>query len=388
MQQSSDLFYTELPLNDLGLDELFDKDEHFTGVPADWHIVITDIKHSTQAVLGGQHEAVNFIATGSIVTVLNIASKMKVDVPFFFGGDGATFIVPPLIMDPVMQALSLYKKNTLANFDLEIRAGAVPVEKVYQDGHMLQISKHSRSSVFSIPVILGNGLNYAEKLIKGPDYLSMEYPHPEEDPDLTGMQCRWDRIAPPENQEEVIALLVIAREGAHQASIFRKVMQKIDEIYGGPMDRQPISVTRLRMNTSYNRLKTEVLAKFGRFRLLRSFRAMIATIMGVIFFRTNRGRQYLQQLVEMSDTLVLDGRINTVISGTVAQRLKLEESLNAMEAENEIFYGLHISKASIMSCYVRNMDNAHIHFVDGSEGGYTEAARVLKKKLSQGMTLR
>jgi len=110
--------------------------------------------------------------------------------------------------------------------------------------------------------------------------------------------------------------------------------------------------------------------------------------MGVIFFRTNRGRQYLQQLVEMSDTLVLDGRINTVISGTVAQRLKLEESLNVMEAENEIFYGLHISKASIMSCYVRNMDNAHIHFVDGSEGGYTEAARVLKKKLSQGMTLR
>jgi hypothetical protein len=52
-----------------------------------------------------------------------------------------------------------------------------------------------------------------------------------------------------------------------------------------------------------------------------------------------------------------------------------------MEAANEIFFGLHISNASVMSCYVRNMDDGHIHFVDGAEGGYTQAARMLKGKL-------
>ena len=35
-----------------------------------------------------------------------------------------------------------------------------------------------------------------------------------------------------------------------------------------------------------------------------------------------------------------------------------------------------------MSCYVRNMNDKHVHFVDGAEGGYTKAAGVLKKKIS------
>jgi hypothetical protein len=52
-----------------------------------------------------------------------------------------------------------------------------------------------------------------------------------------------------------------------------------------------------------------------------------------------------------------------------------------MEKNGEINYGLHVSSESVMSCYVRNMNEDHIHFVDGSEGGYTKAAGVLKKKI-------
>lgn len=83
----------------------------------------------------------------------------------------------------------------------------------------------------------------------------------------------------------------------------------------------------------------------------------------------------------MSDTLVIDGKINTVITGTAAQRASLQELLDGMEAAGEIVYGLHVSGASIMSCYVRNLHDDHIHFVDGSGGGYTQAARMLKSKL-------
>lgn len=380
---NTDLFYSELPLNALGLDDLLSKEELFRKVPADWHIVITDIKNSTLAVLGGQHQTVNFLATGSIVIVLNIANRMNVDVPFFFGGDGATFIVPPGIIGPVMQALSLYRINTLRNFRLEIRTGAVTVQKIYEDGFDLQLSKHRRSSVFSIPVALGKGLDHAEKLIKGVDYLAIEYDHPEDELDMTGMQCRWDRIAPPENQEEVVSLLVIAREGLRQSAVLRKVIQKIDQIYGPPRKRQPISVTKLRLQTTFSSLKTEILARFGKLRFLNVIKNQLTSILGYIWFRTMKGKLYLKQLVEMSDTLVIDGKLNTVISGTALQRQQLEISLAAMEAANEIFYGLHISTASIMSCYVRNMDDGHIHFVDGAEGGYTQAARMLKAKLKE-----
>ena len=381
MKATTELFYTSLPVNGIGLDELLNDEALFIQVPVDWHIVITDIKNSTKAVLNGQHQTVNFLATGSIVIVLNIANKMNVDVPFFFGGDGATFIVPPLIIDAVMQALSKYKVNSLNNFELELRAGVVPVRKIYDDGYELRVSKHSRSSVFSIPVVLGQGLDYAEKLIKGEDYLADKYPDDEDEPDMTGMQCRWDRIAVPENQEEVIALLVTAREGVRQSAVLSKVIQLMDEIYGPPQQRQPISINKLRLKTSYNSLKTELLARLGKSRVLKVIHAMILNAYGYIYFRTLKGKLYLEQLVQMSDTLVIDGRINTVISGTAAQRFSLEERLQQMETAGEIYYGLHISNASIMSCYVRNMDDAHIHFVDGSDGGYTQAARMLKAKL-------
>ena len=81
-----------------------------------------------------------------------------------------------------------------------------------------------------------------------------------------------------------------------------------------------------------------------------------------------------------SDTLVIDGRINTVISGTREQREMLVDQLKEMEAEGEIYYGLFVSKESVMSCYVRNIKEGHIHFVDGAEGGYTKAASVIKRK--------
>ena len=87
--------------------------------------------------------------------------------------------------------------------------------------------------------------------------------------------------------------------------------------------------------------------------------------------------------MQLSDTLVIDGRINTVISGTTAQRQELKEALDQLEQSSLIWYGLFVSKESVLSCYVRNMNEKHIHFVDGSDGGYTRAAIELKQKLRQ-----
>lgn len=33
-----------------------------------------------------------------------------------------------------------------------------------------------------------------------------------------------------------------------------------------------------------------------------------------------------------------------------------------------------------MSCYIEDRKEKHIHFVDGTEGGYTSAARMFKEK--------
>lgn len=375
----SDLFYRELEQSSLPLVELFSSASAFSAIPDDWDIILTDIKNSTAAVVEGKHQTVNLVATCTIVLALNIAFVEGIDIPFFFGGDGATFIVPSTISRDIMDALESFRANTKENFNLDLRIGAIPVRDIYSEGFKLQIAKHSRSSVFSMPVILGNGLAYAEGLLKDESREFLRSSAAPKEADLSGMECRWDQIPVPVDQEEVLTLLIIGKIEP-QGMTYSKALGKIDAIYGSDKQRRPISTKKLKLKSTYNRLRDELLAKYNKGRFSLYLVNGISGFLASLYFMTSSGRRYLSDLVEMSDNLVLDGRINTVISGTRAQRVELIEALNEMESEGEITYGVHISTSSIMSCYVRDMKNAHIHFVDGSQGGYTMAARQIKAK--------
>jgi hypothetical protein len=163
--------------------------------------------------------------------------------------------------------------------------------------------------------------------------------------------------------------------------VFSKVVALLDDIYGEPRKRQPISVAKLKLNTTFNRLNREMRSRMGEIRFFELIRTWLINFYGFIYFLTAHGKDYLNRLVEMSDTLVIDGKINTVISGNDTQRLKLLRALDILEKEGEIIYGVHISNDAIMSCYVRDLVDGHVHFVDGSEGGYTKAAMMVKAKL-------
>jgi hypothetical protein len=381
VEEITDHFYNNLPVSENSLAQVMLEKELFHALPSSWHVIITDIKGSTHAVNNGAHESVNFIATGSIVAVLNLAYKENLTVPFFFGGDGATFIVPDSIFQPAMQALQLYSINTKENTGLDLRTGAVSVQDIYAKGHQLLLCKVKISTTLSIPVLLGNGLHYAERIIKGDDYLFQCESGEECELDLNGMQCRWDKISPPQQGNEVVSILITASKGIEQSIAFQKVFLIMDEAYGIPRHRQPISVSKLKLNTSFSRLGSEMKLKLGKVPVWEFIKIWTTNLYGYIYFRTGKGLRYLKRLVEMSDTLVIDGRINTVISGTEAQRVKLTTALDLLEAQGIIIYGMHVSSSAVMSCYVRDLEDGHIHFVDGSEGGYTHAAGVQKAKL-------
>lgn len=376
-------FYSRLPVNEIPLADLLTEEHLFFRVPEDWHVIITDVKGSTLAVQKGLHETVNLVATGSIVAVLNIAYRIPVTIPFFFGGDGATFIIPPGILDTALKALTLHQDNTRKNFDLDIRVGHVPVRDIYAAGHSIRITKLKTSQLFNIPVMLGDGLAFAEQSIKAEDYTPGIIEETGGELDMTGMECRWNRILPPVHSDEVVSLLVLARRPDQQASAFNKVISAIDRVYGAPDQRKPITENRLKLNATAKKISREMRVKLGGFRPLYLIRKMISTTLGKIYFSTPTGKTYLRQLVQLSDTLVIDGRINTVISGTLRQREELTGILDEMEQQGLILYGLFVSRDSVLSCYVRNMNEDHIHFVDGSEGGYTMAAMVLKRKLRE-----
>ncbi len=375
-------FYSDLPVQRLSLSGLLDNSAHFVDVPAGWHVIITDIKNSTQAFRAGRSEEINLIATGCIIATLNLAQRHQIEVPFFFGGDGATMIVPDAICQPALQALQVHRENTRANFGLELRVGAVPVDALYAQDQVLKISRLFVSDVFSIPIVLGEGLATAERIIKGEEpEIEAASPAPA-DLDLSGMECRWDKIKPATEAHEVVCLLVSAVNEEVQRDAFKQVIDLIDNIYGPFQGRNPVTRTQLKVKPTPGKIGLESLVRHGSKKLGYLLKNWLLTLFGqLVYFKQDAGRAYIEQLVELTDTLVIDGRINTVIAGKRAQRLLLESELNKLEAAGQIFFGLFVSQESIMSCYVRDRKDKHIHFVDGADGGYTMAATVLKQKL-------
>lgn len=374
-------FYAQLPLKEMSITELLASEDHFEAVPSNWHVVITDIRKSTQAVKEGLYQIINLVATGSIIAVLNIARKNKLDLPFFFGGDGATFILPPQILKEVMTALSEHQSHTQNDFQLQLRIGSVPVSKIYQSGKGLKIAKLKMEKKFSIPVVLGNGLKHADQLIKKEGGHGHNFESSSGTLDLDGMECRWNAIKPPKKEQEVLCLLIQVPDENLQAPVFKKVLESIDQIYGAAPKRSPIALPQLKVNASLRKVYTEMKAKLGRFDLLYLIQNWFWTFVGKWYYRYHQNQlYYLRRLCELCDTLSVDGSINTVISGTTAQRESLLKELQQMENDNFLIFGWHVSPESIISCYVRDRLDQHIHFVDGVDGGYTQAAIMLKGK--------
>ena len=378
-------FYEQMPALSMALPRICEQPNLFAELPESWHVIITDIKNSSRAVASGEHQLVNLLATGSIIAVLNIAHRSNTEVPFFFGGDGATILVPDQMKNSCLAALQVHQNNAKVNFGFELRVGAVPMTKVMAASHEVVLAKAQVNQHLAIPIALGAGLQYAENFIKArPENHGQSEHQNREALDLSGMECRWDSVKPPSLPGEVLALLVDATDPEHQGRIFATVLSKIESIYGPISFRNPISRNRLRIKAHYRRLATEITAKYGKRDMLKNLKYSLFTFIGKLYYgKTKSTRLYLDNLVQLSDTLSIDGRINTVFSGSRDQRLSLIDFLEEMEKNGDILFGYHPSPESIMSCYVRNRTDQHIHFVDGSKGGYTQAAKMLKAKWQQ-----
>lgn len=376
-------FYSDLTAHAIPVSKLMGNEALFASVPEDWQVIVTDVRKSTQALSDGKHQMVNLVATGSIIAALNIAHRAGNSVPFFFGGDGAALLTPPCLAGRILQALITHRDNARTSFDLDLRVGSVPVADVYRHQLRLRIAKVDINQGLVIPVVMGEGLQYAEKIIKCDDYAAPAT-LPEAALDLDGMECRWNSIQPPENTQEIVCLVLSVNEDRRQGAIFSEVLEQIDAIYGPLASRSPVSLPRLRLQPTLAKIRTEMRVRLGRFDLGYLIANWLRTRIGGCYFAFSReGANYLKNVVQWSDTLMIDGRLNTIMSGTASQRQRLVDTLNRLEGEGTIRYGMQVCTASVMMCYVRNRRDQHIHFVDGLGGGFTQAATMLKRKLMQ-----
>lgn len=379
-QYAEKYFFNNLPAYGGPLSGLLEREEHFCLLPGQWHVITTDIKGSTKEVLGGRQEKINRTATASTAVVLNIAAKQSIEIPFFFGGDGTTFLVPPCILYESMNALRAYSAATQRHSQQLLRVGSIAVSELYGLGHSIKIARYAEHLTAPIPIIIGSGLQCAERLLKS----DQPVVDPEEgaaDLTVSGMLCRWDHI-PPGDKKEIITLVVCVSKPALQRDVLSQVMKKLESTYGEMAQRQPITRKNLRLKSTFKNVVSEQQLLSGKTGLLGWIVLKLLQQLGKLYYKLPLGQKQLSELVKMSDTLVVDGRISTVIAGNKSKRMELLDFLQDCETGGRLYYGMHISEASVMSCYVHNAHNRHYYFVDGADGGFTRAASIMKAKMT------
>lgn len=381
---STSLFYSQLPTFQGTLGELLTQSQKFQPFPTDWHVVLTDIAGSTQAVQRGLYRDVNLLAASSVIASLNITKKHSLNIPFVFGGDGATLVVPEKILTPTLAALKALRFRAKKNFGLELRVGSLSMAKIMAANQNLKLSKLHVSQGYNQAVFLGTGLVFAERWIKD-HYQAEESPENDSALDLDGLECRWNEVPAPTEQHQILSLIIQPQQD-NQHQVFGSILQQIDQTVGEYAERHPLRTQHLKLSLQFQQLKKEAQIKFTAFSAMHSVPIFIKTFFANRVFRSNgnfgeiRGNTYLNQLILATDTLKIDGTMKTTLAGTREQCEKLLQSLDAKEASGEIWYGHHLTNKSVITCFVQNRNGGHIHFLDGAGGGYTQAAKALKRK--------
>ena len=95
------------------------------------------------------------------------------------------------------------------------------------------------------------------------------------------------------------------------------------------------------------------------------------------------GRAYAASLPAHSDYRKFADSLRMVIDCTAAEADAIESILSESQAAKLIDFGIHRADAALLTCFVQTTNDAgHVHFVDGSHGGYAMAAQTLKDRLA------
>jgi hypothetical protein len=359
--------------------------DSYTKIPSDWLAVITDVKGSTKAVNEGRYKDVNFVGAAVIIALQNLA--VDHNLPYIFGGDGATLYIPSNLEDSVRTTLSNTQSIAKETFGLELRCLIYPISKLSELGLEIKIAKLKLSNLYTQAMVTGSGVDFVENILKGPDSEFHILQAKDNLPDFTGLTCRWQDI--PSRHGEIVTLIVKARTGAETTKTYQEVLNCIAKVYGNSEDFDPIRQGEVKLNINFNQLDRE--AKLFNSnkgwipKLLAQFRIWFVNLYGYLTAKNNTMViQKVNNTLIASDFKKFENAIKMVIAGNHNQRMMLVELLDELEAKKLIWYGINVSEKATMTCLVYAEGNSEVHFIDGSGGGYTMAAKELKKKIKFG----
>jgi hypothetical protein len=382
-------FYADLPVLKNFAD--ITHSENFCSIPNDWAVIITDIVDSTKAIESGRYKDINLLGACSIIVILNIVGDLEI--PFVFGGDGASILIPPRFIQEAELALLAVQKMAADEFDLVLRIGIVPIAAI-SSNYEIKIAKLRISENYDQAILRGGGISYATNLIK--DKATNGFYSPKNQSsnpiaDFSGLECRWQDI--PTRHEEILSLIVFvtAPSQSQVDNLYREVINQIDRIYGKGTECYPVVSANLQLAFGEKNLSSETrvftASKNWLKRILYLWKIRLINLLGDVLMSLNiktgafNWGDYKQIVSESTDFKKFDDVLRMVISGTTQQRKKIIDYLEKKFQEGRLVYGFHISDRALMTCLVFERDGRQVHFVDGADGGYALAAKKMKERM-------
>lgn len=367
---------------------------NFIPVPQDWHVIITDVIGSTQAIKSGKYKDVNIAGGLSVVALANGFKDMEF--PFVFGGDGVTFLVPSEIISDAKDILIDTKFHVKELYDLELRIGVVPVADLIQIGKSIHIGKLAVSKYYDQAILNGSGLEIAESWVKKPNsqYLVFKKTNDSLTASFEGFTCRWQDVQSSEG--ETVALIVKVREDKinNISDYYDALVTQIMDFAGDETKHHPIKSAFLKMTAGkalHHEVKAKSLQKSGWGYIRKLAKVYLEHLFGfiILLFRLPIivGHYKLQDIrnynIISSDYRKYDGALKMVLSVRETARKEIETYLQNEFAKKNIFYGMHISDRALLTCLVHTDSTREVHFVDAADGGYALAAQQMKEQIAR-----
>jgi hypothetical protein len=362
--------------------------ERHTEAPGSMLLVQTRVLGVPAAIEAGRYRDVNALGVATIAAVTN--AMRDVELPFLFEGDGATLIVPGSRRLGAERALRAVRALARSAFELELRASIIPVSDLTQAGYEARLgcfraSSHARLAMFS-----GGALAAAERWLQDAERAARyDVGDGESLGDFDGFECRWQ---PQQSQRgHTVSLLVraLAPTLAERTQTYRNLLSAFERIVDTGTCH-PITPGQLQLEGWLGDYSVEARVRgqgtsgssYAAARRNARKQTLVGKLLAVSGFGGGfDGRRYKRELCDNCDYRRFGDGLRMVVDLNVAEIYRLESRLAAEHRAGRLAYGLHRSDAARLTCLVRSYDGAHLHFVDGADGGMALAARELEAQL-------
>ena len=353
--------------------------QHYIPLPDDWFIGVSDVVNSTRAIDAGRYKAVNLAGAATISAVTNALPDEQM--LFAFGGDGAHFALSPRQAPEAAEALSCVASWAERDLDLDLRVGLISVEDVRAAGLDVRVAYWQASEHVRYAMFTGGGLEWSETQLKG-GAIDLPVTADGREPDLSGLSCQW---APIQARQDTIHSLIVKRGPNASQGAFAETATKVIETLEtgtslspvpeeGPKARWPSSAVALQSRVAGTRHPN-----WWRFVSV----LVTSTFYWAVF---NLGcrigsfdpLQYRREVASNTDFRKFDDGLMMTVDCSDDTIARLRELLDQAAGHGIVQYGMHMQDEAMMTCVVPSaLTPNHMHFVDGSGGGYTSAAQNL-----------